>query len=99
MTGRSPPDHTFCGHRSGRGRGARLNRPRRSPHGRAGRMTRAELVVFLRRYRLAVQASIAAGGAPQAAVVGFGVSDACEIVFDTLTTTRKYRNLIADPRI
>jgi pyridoxine/pyridoxamine 5'-phosphate oxidase len=62
-------------------------------------MTRAELVVFLRRYRLAVQASIAAGGAPQAAVVGFGVSDACEIVFDTLTTTRKYRNLIADPRI
>jgi pyridoxine/pyridoxamine 5'-phosphate oxidase len=62
-------------------------------------MTRDELVTFLRRYRLAVQASVAADGAPQAAVVGFGVSDACEIVFDTLTTTRKYRNLAADPRI
>ena len=62
-------------------------------------MTRTELIQFLRRYKLAVQASVAPGGAPQAAVVGFGVSDGCEIVFDTLTTTRKYRNLVADPRI
>ena len=62
-------------------------------------MSRAELVQFLRRYRLAVQASVAPGGAPQAAVVGFAVSDACEIVFDTVATTRKYRNLVADPRI
>jgi len=62
-------------------------------------MTRAELVRFLRRYRLAVEASVAADGSPQAAVVGFGVSDACEIVFDTLTTSRKYANLAADPRI
>ena len=62
-------------------------------------MTRSELVQFLRRYRLAVEASVAAGGAPQAAVVGFGVSEDGEIVFDTLTTTRKYRNLVDDPRI
>jgi len=62
-------------------------------------MTRDELVQFLRRYKLAVEASVAPGGAPQAAVVGIGVSDACEIVFDTLTTTRKYHNLVADPRI
>lgn len=60
---------------------------------------RAELVTFLRRYRLAVQSTIAPGGAPQAAVVGFGVSDDLEIVFDTLATTRKHRNLRADPRI
>jgi hypothetical protein len=62
-------------------------------------MTRDELVQFLRRYKLAVEASVAPGGTPQAAVVGIGVSDACEIVFDTLTTTRKYDNLVADPRI
>jgi hypothetical protein len=62
-------------------------------------VTRAELVRFLRRYKLAVQASVTTGGAPQAAVVGFAVSDACEIVFDTLTSTRKYRNLVADARI
>lgn len=36
---------------------------------------------------------------PQAAVIGFAVSDALELVFDTTEDTRKYRNLRADPRI
>lgn len=62
-------------------------------------MTREELLSFLRRYRLAVQATVAPGGAPQAAVVGFAVSDALELVFDTTTVTRKFANLSADPRI
>jgi general stress protein 26 len=62
-------------------------------------MKRDELVGFLRRYKLAVQASVAPGGAPQAAVVGFAVSDALELVFDTVEATRKFRNLRADPRI
>src|SRR5262249_61217716 len=62
-------------------------------------MTRADLVAFLRRYKLAVQASVGPGGGPQAAVVGFAVSDELEIVFDTTEDTRKYRNLRADPRI
>ena len=62
-------------------------------------MTRAELVGFLRGHRLAIQASVAPGGAPQAAVVGFAVSDALEIIFDTVESSRKYRNLRADPRI
>ncbi len=62
-------------------------------------MTRDELVRFLRRYKLAVQASLTPGGAPQAANVGFAVSDELEIVFDTVESTRKYKNLRADPRI
>src|SRR5687767_6752552 len=62
-------------------------------------MTREELVSFLRRYKLAAEATIAPGGAPQAAIVGFSVSDDLEIVFDTTSETRKYRNLRADPRI
>src|SRR5258705_9408970 len=62
-------------------------------------MERDELVRFLRRYKLAVQASVAADGSPQAAVVGFAVSDALEIVFDTVESTRKSRNLRAEPRI
>ena len=61
-------------------------------------MTRSELVQFLRRYKLAVQASSSAEG-PQAAVVGFAVSDELELVFDTLESTRKYQNLRKDPRI
>ena len=62
-------------------------------------MTRAELVAVLRQYRLAVQSSVAPTGAPQAAVVGFAVSDALEIMFDTVASSRKCRNLLADPRV
>jgi pyridoxine/pyridoxamine 5'-phosphate oxidase len=46
-----------------------------------------------------VQASVSNSGAPQAAVVGYGVSDDLEIVFDTLGTTRKMANLRRDARI
>jgi Pyridoxamine 5'-phosphate oxidase len=61
-------------------------------------MTRAELLGFLRRHRLCVQSSASPSGSPQAAVVGFGVSDDLEIVFDTLETTRKVGNLRRDAR-
>lgn len=62
-------------------------------------MNRAELLSFLRCHRHAVQASTASDGSPQAAVIGIAVSDALEIVFDTLRTTRKAKNLAKDPRI
>jgi uncharacterized pyridoxamine 5'-phosphate oxidase family protein len=62
-------------------------------------MTTSQLLGFLRRYKLAVQATISPEGPPQAAVVGFAVSDALELVFDALTSTRKYKNLREDPRI
>ena len=62
-------------------------------------MNRSELLAFLRRHRLCVQASTAASGAPQAAVVGFAVSDDLEFVFDTLETSRKLVHLRRDPRI
>lgn len=51
------------------------------------------LLEFLRFHRLAVQASVSAESAPQAALIGFAVSDRFEIVFDTLESTRKARNL------
>jgi general stress protein 26 len=62
-------------------------------------MTRRGLLEFLKARRYAVQSSVASDGAPQAAVVGFAVSDAFEIVFDTLADTRKARNLLREPRI
>jgi general stress protein 26 len=62
-------------------------------------MDRAGLLGFLRGYKLAVLASRDAGGAPQAAVVGFAVSDDLELVFDTLDHSRKARNLGGDPRV
>ena len=60
--------------------------------------TRAALLAFLRKHRLCVQASTHPGGAPQAAVVGFAVSDELELVFDTMGTSRKGANLRRDPR-
>jgi PPOX class probable F420-dependent enzyme len=60
---------------------------------------RAELLAFLRSQRLMVEATVSAGGKAQAAVVGYAVSDELELVFDTLTSTRKYQNLRRDPRI
>jgi pyridoxine/pyridoxamine 5'-phosphate oxidase len=62
-------------------------------------MQREQLIQFLRKHKLAVQASVAAGGMPQAAVVGIAISDQLELIFDTLETTRKYQNLRANPRI
>lgn len=62
-------------------------------------MTRGELLQFLRKHRYAVQATTTAGGAPQAAVIGIAVTDALELVFDTLSTTRKAINLRRDARI
>ncbi|HKR32520.1 MAG TPA: pyridoxamine 5'-phosphate oxidase family protein [Terriglobales bacterium] len=56
-------------------------------------MTRLEILEFMRGYSLAVQASVSPLGAPQAAVVGFIVTDDFEIVFDTIETTRKIVNL------
>lgn len=62
-------------------------------------MTRAELLAFMRRHRVAVQASVAENDAPQSALVGIAVGDDFSIVFDTLQTTRKARNLRRNPRI
>jgi uncharacterized protein YhbP (UPF0306 family) len=57
------------------------------------------LFEFMRRYRLAVQASVSEGRSPQAAVVGYAVTDRFEIVFDTLESTRKARNLRQNPKV
>lgn len=56
-------------------------------------ITRAALLGFLRSRRYAVESSLHASGAPQSAVVGIAVSDDFEVVFDTLATSRKGRNL------
>jgi sulfate adenylyltransferase large subunit len=61
-------------------------------------VTRPDLVAFLRRYRMCVQASTSAA-APQAAVVGFAVTDDLEIVFDTIGTSRKMSNLRRNPHV
>ncbi len=60
---------------------------------------RAALLSFLRANRYAVEASQSPATGIQAAVVGIAVLDTFEIVFDTLSTSRKAKNLEQDPRI
>jgi pyridoxine/pyridoxamine 5'-phosphate oxidase len=53
----------------------------------------------MRAERYAVEASVSRHHAVQAAVVGIAVSDEFEIVFDTLTDSRKATNLRANPSV
>ena len=62
-------------------------------------MNRAGLLEFMRAHVYAVQASVAASGAPQAAVVGIVVTDAFEIFFDTMDDSRKAVNLRRRPGV
>ena len=62
-------------------------------------MNRSAILAFMRRHRVAVQASVSAAGSAQAAVVGIAVTDRFEIVFDTLGSSRKAQNLRGNPKI
>jgi hypothetical protein len=60
-------------------------------------MNKASLHTFMAEHRYGVVSSISSAGTPQSALVGIAVTDQLEIIFDTLRSTRKYRNLIARP--
>ena len=60
-------------------------------------MDATRLLEFIRQHRLAVQASVATADRPQAAVVGFAITNQFEVIFDTLDSTRKARNLRRNP--
>jgi hypothetical protein len=62
-------------------------------------MSRDELLAFMRKYRVGVEASVSAADAAQAAVVGIAITDRFEIVFDTLDSSRKCQNLRRNPLI
>ena len=62
-------------------------------------MDLSPLVSFARGCAYAVEASVAAGGAPHAALVGAAVTDALGLVFDCEAGSRKAANLRADGRV
>jgi pyridoxine/pyridoxamine 5'-phosphate oxidase len=59
----------------------------------------AEAAQFASDQTLAVVATVGTFGAPQAALVGIAVSDRFELIFDSVDTSRKIRNLRHDPHI
>ena len=62
-------------------------------------MTRNELLKFLRKQRHGVIATVAPDGEPQAALVGIAFTDQLELIFDTVGTSRKWKNLKKHSRI
>jgi general stress protein 26 len=62
-------------------------------------ISRQQLLALMRQEAYAVQASVSASGAPQAALVGVVVTDRFEVFFDTLGISRKAANLRRDPAV
>ncbi|MDE3133921.1 MAG: pyridoxamine 5'-phosphate oxidase family protein [Acidobacteriota bacterium] len=62
-------------------------------------MNRAHFIEFVRQRGLGVIATRGPDGAPQAALVGISATDRAELVFDTVSDSRKCRNLRAFPRV
>ena len=61
-------------------------------------MNKSDLLSYMRAHKLAVIGTAGANG-PQGALVGVAVTDDLQIVFDTVSDSRKHENLLRDPRI
>jgi len=60
---------------------------------------RADVLGYIRKHRFAVLSTCAADGAPQGALLGVATTDSMQLVFDTVSTSRKHQNLLRDPRV
>ena len=60
-------------------------------------MTKAELYNFMAGHKLGVLGYLSPQGAPQSALVGIAITPELEIIFDTVSSSRKYGNLLANP--
>jgi general stress protein 26 len=62
-------------------------------------MNVGEVFQFMNGESLAVLATVAENGQPEAALMGFAVTPELEIIFDTVNSSRKYPNLKRNPRV
>ena len=60
---------------------------------------KADVLAYMRKHRLAVDSTCAADGAPQGALIGIATTDSMELVFDTISSSRKHANLSRDRRV
>jgi general stress protein 26 len=59
---------------------------------------RSSLLAYMQSHRLAVIASIGDDGFPQSALIGIAVTPTHDVIFDTVSDSRKHRNLMRDQR-
>lgn len=62
-------------------------------------MTKQFLYDFISHSKYAVLATVNEDNEPEAATVGIAVSEDLHIIFDTLDTSRKFRNLLSNPKV
>ena len=62
-------------------------------------METTELFAYLRGQCLGVLGTLSRDNEQQGALVGYAVTSDLEILFDTVRTSRKYGNMIANPRV
>jgi uncharacterized protein YhbP (UPF0306 family) len=63
------------------------------------RATQATVLEFMRSQSIGVETSVSSSRIPQAAVVGYVVTENLEVFFDTVDSTRKAKNLRENPYI
>jgi general stress protein 26 len=67
------------------------------PRNAEAEMTLDEVFDIARTKRYLIVSTVAESGAPEAALMGFALTQAKEVVFDTLSTSRKAVNLARNP--
>ncbi len=56
-----------------------------------------KILNFIKNKKLAVVSTIHGDGKPESALVSFSETENLELIFGTFNTTRKYKNLLANP--
>ena len=54
---------------------------------------------FICKHKLAVLSTVSSDNAPESALVGIAITPDLKIIFDTVSDSRKYRNLMMNPKI
>ena len=62
-------------------------------------MNKKKLYEFINQHKLAVIATLNGDNKPESALIGIAISKDLEIVFDTVKTSRKYKNLLQHPNV
>ncbi len=62
-------------------------------------MTTDFLYSFISEHRYAVLSTISEAGTPESALIYFAVAPDLRLIFDTVNTTRKYRNLLRNQSV
>ena len=62
-------------------------------------MTNFFIYEFIRKHLYAVISTVSDKNMPESALIGIAVSEDLEIVFDTVNSSRKYKNILQNPNV